>query len=547
MKAESEVSITFAISIFSNEKFKADDNRLNYDSYEELGLICGKCRELIFFKQGTKRISHFSHFRDTGKDCPWRTESHSNTQSSDSYKREQSLQEFQTKFRGIIKQGIIKYRQISSTQLDTQIAEGKSLVSTYKIDIESWVRWFNLNRTQLENLANNLYQSNELVSERNQRILLNFLDYLCVPASEYILRYLLYYVFGLLDKEISLKKYLEEVPSKVIELMSYAEWEKEYQVAQESLTFNEFPGYTHPNLPAKPPKSATITERIEPKPIEYTLLQVVKAKVTEKEKVVNGQLVKVKTFKEVAKAKTDVLKATLTSSDLGRQLAFSFQRGGNEEDAKDPESRILATFTVAKKSDKNFELSFTYKTEFEALGAHTYKPLIIAFPGIEAISIADVFSQWLCTPEFFEHLKIMAYKGGYTPALVKMLVLYMSYQDVKTDALVQVGKFSKDMVIDINEIAKVFRANMQELKSDVPRMAKHYSADLMLTPVSDTPPSLEISGQQTETPQKLITSEASTETAESDIPEDNKEISQTLPDTAETSIEEEQDPAIEMT
>jgi hypothetical protein len=268
MKAESEVSISFAISIFSNEKFKADDNRLNYDSYEELGLICGQCRELVFFKQGTKRISHFSHFRDTGKDCPWRTESQSNTQSSDSYKREQSLQEFQTKFRGIIKQGIIKYRQISSTQLDTQIAEGKRLVSTYKIDIESWVRWFNLNRTQLGNFAKNLYQSNELVSERNERILLNFLDYLCVPASEYILREILYYVFDLLDKEISLKKYLEEVPSKVIELISYVDWEKEYQVAQESLTFNEFPGYTHPNLPVKPPKSATITERIEPKPIQ---------------------------------------------------------------------------------------------------------------------------------------------------------------------------------------------------------------------------------------------------------------------------------------
>lgn len=268
MKAESEVSISFAISIFSNEKFKADDNRLNYDSYEELGLICGQCRELVFFKQGTKRISHFSHFRDTGKDCLWRTESQSNTQSSDSYKREQSLQEFQTKFRGIIKQGIIKYRQISSTQLDTQIAEGKSLVSTYKIDIDSWLRWFNQNRKQLGNLAKNLYQSNELVSERNQRILLNFLDYLCVPASEYILRDILYYVFGLLDKEISLKKYLEEVPSKVIELMTYVDWEKEYQVAQESLTFNEFPGYTHPNLPAKPPKSATITERIEPKPIQ---------------------------------------------------------------------------------------------------------------------------------------------------------------------------------------------------------------------------------------------------------------------------------------
>ncbi|MEG4318885.1 MULTISPECIES: hypothetical protein [unclassified Microcoleus] len=248
MKAESEVSISCAISIFSNEKFTPDDYRLNYKSYEELGLICEKCRELVFFKQGIERVSHFSHFRDTGKECPWRTESHSNTQSSDSYKREQSLQEFQTKFRGIVERAIIRYRQILSTQLYTQIAEGKSLVSTYKIDIESWVRWFNLNRKHLGNLAKNWYQSNELVSERNQIILLNFLDYLCVPASEYILRDILYYVFGLLDKQISLKKYLEEVPSKVIELMSYADWEKEYKRAKELVDTSKFEHNSHKEL-----------------------------------------------------------------------------------------------------------------------------------------------------------------------------------------------------------------------------------------------------------------------------------------------------------
>jgi len=144
---------------------------------------------------------------------------------------------------------------------------------------------------------------------------------LCVPASEYILKDILYYVFGLLDKEISLKKYLEEVCSKVIELMSYAEWEKEYKRAKESVNLssplkvkfttetevaatklteklaNECLGETensssfntvsleevanpivsdsialegikHPNLPIKSPKPATITERVEPKPIK---------------------------------------------------------------------------------------------------------------------------------------------------------------------------------------------------------------------------------------------------------------------------------------
>ena len=135
---------------------------------------------------------------------------------------------------------------------------------------------------------------------------------------------------------------------------------------------------------------------------EYTVLQVVKAKVTEKDKKENGKTVKIRTFKEINKAEIDVFKATLTASDLGQELAFSYQRGGNEKDAKDQIGRVLATFTMTK----TFELSLKYKTEFEVLEAHTFKPLITAFPGIEAQSIADVFSQWLCTPEFFQHLKI---------------------------------------------------------------------------------------------------------------------------------------------
>ncbi|MEG4962733.1 MULTISPECIES: hypothetical protein [unclassified Microcoleus] len=268
MTVESQVSISFVVSLFSDEIYNPDDDRLNYESYEKLGLICGKCRELIFFKKGTERVSHFSHFKTTGKDCQWRTGSDSNTLHTDAEGREQSLERFQAKFKSIIEQGIIKHQQISSSQLREQIKEGQKLVSTYKIDIDYWLRWFNQNRKLLRNLAKSLYQTNELVSEENQIILLNFVDYLCVPASEYILKDILYYVFGLLDKEISLKKYLEELPSKVIELMSYAEWKKEYQRAKEFVVHSKFEqnahsdfvnspvevkGFVHPNI--KPEES----------------------------------------------------------------------------------------------------------------------------------------------------------------------------------------------------------------------------------------------------------------------------------------------------
>jgi len=61
-----------AIAIYSNQTLEADDERLNYESYKELSLICGECREAIFLKKGEVSSPHFSHFRDIGKNGHWR-------------------------------------------------------------------------------------------------------------------------------------------------------------------------------------------------------------------------------------------------------------------------------------------------------------------------------------------------------------------------------------------------------------------------------------------------------------------------------------------
>ena len=96
IKAESELSISWAIAIYSNETFEADDQRLNYESYKELSFIGGECREAIFLKKREARSPHFSHFRDIGKSCHCRKGSDSSTQDTDSENRKQSLGKFQT-------------------------------------------------------------------------------------------------------------------------------------------------------------------------------------------------------------------------------------------------------------------------------------------------------------------------------------------------------------------------------------------------------------------------------------------------------------------
>ena len=144
-----------AIAIYSNETFEADDERLNYESYKELSLICGQCREAIFLKKGEVSSTHFSHFRDIGKNSHWRKGSDSSTQDTESENRKQSLGKFQTKFKEIIERGIILHQQISYSQIPNQIANGKILVAQYKIESEVWLRWFNENKNNIENIAQN--------------------------------------------------------------------------------------------------------------------------------------------------------------------------------------------------------------------------------------------------------------------------------------------------------------------------------------------------------------------------------------------------------
>ena len=238
-----------ARSMLLNEEFTSDDDRLTYQSYEKLALICNVCGELVFFKQGIERVSHFSHYKDTGKNkCRWRTQTHDSTQNTDSEAKKQSLEKFQKKIQDIIDEGIIKYQKISSSQLDEGRHQrrilvarrdgGKSLVNQYQIDINSWLSRFYEEREHIQNLALSLYHKK--LSKIQCQVFSNITHYLCLPASEDILRKILYYVFFLLNKEVDLNNDFEEVCSKVIEIISFADWEEEYKRAKGLVDTSKF-------------------------------------------------------------------------------------------------------------------------------------------------------------------------------------------------------------------------------------------------------------------------------------------------------------------
>ncbi len=216
-----------AFSMSLNKLFTADDDAIDYQSYDVLYLTCYLCNESVFFKKGSdlnnlgvRRSAHFSHYKDTGKnDCYERTESNTTSQYTDSEGKKQSLEKFQNKIQDILNEGITYFEKISNPELEYRIKRGEQLVVEYNIEINEWLTKFYNKRNDIKNIALNLYHNKS--SENQCNFFSNIVLYLCLPANENILRKILYYVF-LFNKNIFIDNDSDKVFTKVIELINYS-------------------------------------------------------------------------------------------------------------------------------------------------------------------------------------------------------------------------------------------------------------------------------------------------------------------------------------
>jgi hypothetical protein len=472
-----------AISMFLDEKLTPDDERLNYLSHEELGLICPhpECRELVFFKpciEG-KRVPHFSHFKDTGKDCDLKTKNNTNTskQDTDSESREQSLEKFQIKFKDILDQAIINNpnQTISDiNELKNCRLQGISLVNKYKIDIKLWLSLFNQKRESISKLALSLYNNNNELSEIQCRVLANIVDYLCVPASEYILEDTFYYVFYLLNKNVSVNKDYQEVCSKVIELIRYVD---------KSLIFNEFP--------SEPIGKREILNFAKTLGDIGTKLENEHQRLKNQYKPGGG-------FSSYLKSCSGLYGSWLFQSH--EEVQFEYIPGRSKKNkkgkinyveikGKSPQKLSICWQTDASGQHLIFKHNSVIVATFSQLknGSLQWKPLsqfdklsrqiaISSWPPYDPIlstSLEQFFLGWLVSQEFAERLSLRSRKLEYLPALVKLLLRYMSY----TAELTETELLGIDMQVSLNEVAKTYKSLISGLVQDTPHMKPIYEVD----------------------------------------------------------------------
>jgi hypothetical protein len=465
--------------MFLAEEITATDEKLNYLSHEELGLICPhpKCRELVFHKpciEG-KRVPHFSHFKETGKNCKLEKKgnTHPSEPSNDSQGREQSLEKFQTTFKDILDQAIINNpnQAISSiNELKDCRLQGLSLVDRHKIDITSWLSWFKEEREFIEQLASSLIKNNNELSKVQGRVLTYIVDYLCVPASEYILEDILYYVFYLLNKNLSVNNDSQEVCSKVIELILYV---------SQSLTFDEFPSEPigkceilnfaktlgdigtklekeHQRIINEPRTGLALNKLFGlygwfgSESWKEIQLEYISGK---RKKNKKGKISYVKNKGE----SPQTLSICWETNVSGQHLIFKHN------------SLIVATFSKLN----NDSLQWKPLSGLDKLSRQIAIPSWPRYDPILSTSLQQFFLRWLVSQEFAERLSLCSRQLQYFPALIKLLLLYMSYIAERTETEL----LGIDMQVSLDEVAKTYKSLISGLVKDTPHMKQIYGID----------------------------------------------------------------------
>jgi hypothetical protein len=101
---------------------------------------------------------------------------------------------------------------------------------------------------------------------------------------------------------------------------------------------------------------------------------------------------------------------------------------------------------------------------------------IISWPRYHPIlstSLEQFFLGWLVSEEFAECLSLGSRRRQYFSALVKLLLLYMSYTAERTETEL----LGIDMQVSLDEVAKTYKSLISGLVKDNPHMKKIYEVD----------------------------------------------------------------------
>jgi hypothetical protein len=132
-------------------------------------------------------------------------------------------------------------------------------------------------------------------------------------------------------------------------------------------------------------------------------------------------------------------------------------------------SVIVATFSQLNNGSIQWKPLSEFNKLSRQIAISSWRP----YDPILSTSLEQFFFGWLVSQEFAESLSLRSRKLEYLPALVKLLLRYMSYTAERTETEL----LGIDMQVSLNEVAKTYKSLISGLVQDTPHMKQIYEVD----------------------------------------------------------------------
>jgi hypothetical protein len=114
---------------------------------------------------------------------------------------------------------------------------------------------------------------------------------------------------------------------------------------------------------------------------------------------------------------------------------------------------------------------------FNKLSRQIAIPTWYEYDPILSTSLEQFFLQWLVSQGFAQKLSLYSRKRLYHSALVKLLLLYMSYTAERTEISTETELLGSNMQVFLDKVAETYNNLLCGLVQEIPHMKKLYEVD----------------------------------------------------------------------
>lgn len=172
-------------------------------------------------------------------------------------------------------------------------------------------------------------------------------------------------------------------------------------------------------------------------------------------------------YKKVKGAADEAIAVTLVEDEQGQKLLFTYSNSITTKG----EPKTVASFNLLS----NMTLEWNVDPEFDKvqkrISMSAFSGLVIKSAGLD-----DLFLTWLKDDEFVDHAKTMASRLVYPPKLMKMILLWIAYMDIRsTQGWTEGQQLFDDMNVSLDKVGSKFKQMILDFVGSVNYMMPYYT------------------------------------------------------------------------